>query len=92
MPGVYTRETLPKEGAIYTVREIVDCIRLYGFDEDGLRLIEIINAPGRYTTLSGRVETELAFRMSRFRPLRATSIEVFQRMLEPVPVVEVEPA
>jgi hypothetical protein len=68
---------LPAKGAIYTVREIVPT-RLEGWDENGLRLREIVN-PKRAR------RPELAFRMSRFRPLRATNIDVFLEMLEPVP-------
>jgi hypothetical protein len=32
--------------------------------------------------------TEIVFRQSRFRPFRATNIDVFLEMLEPVPAVD----
>jgi hypothetical protein len=53
-------------------------------------------APGRvnpaleYLAPSGSVTHELAFRISRFRPVRPTSIDVFLEMLEPAGVYEVQ--
>jgi hypothetical protein len=82
----YRHETLPAHGRIYTIRGIVPCIAR-GFDEDGLHLVEIVNRPRRWP--EGR-RTELAFRISRFRPLRSTNIDVFLQMLEPTRVLEVE--
>lgn len=79
------RPTLPKRGAVYTVRAIVPC-RGQGYDEDGIRLAEIVNPTLSLRCPNGqRIWTELAFRMSRFRPVRTTSIEVFTQMLESVP-------
>lgn len=79
------RPTYPKRGAVYTVRAIYPG-RAHGYDEDGLRLVEIVNRRGTYWSPDGRRRRcELAFRMSRFRPLRTTNIDVFTRMLEPVP-------
>ena len=48
------------------------------WDEGGLHLVEIVNPlrRGRHRTF------ELAFRQSRFRPYRATSIDAFLAMLE----------
>ena len=51
-PFVYPLETLPKRGSIYTVREIV-CS-----DEDGLRLVEIVNPALEYLAPSGSVTHE----------------------------------
>ena len=82
-------EALPTEGAIYTIRAIV-LWSLRGGDEDGLHLVEIVNTPRVYFTPSGRVLAELIFRVSRFRPVRETNIDVFLKMLEPAPVQEAE--
>jgi hypothetical protein len=76
--------TLPTEGAVYTIRAIVDCHAL-GYDEDGLLLEEIVNPVCLRDSPSGPFRGEVCFRISRFRPVRTTSIEVFQKMLEPVP-------
>ena len=79
------RPKLPKRGAVYTVRAIVPCIA-DGYDEDGLRFVEIVNPRRLLRWPSGRRQRmELCFRMSRFRPVRTTSIEVFQKLLEPLP-------
>jgi len=85
----YTDPILPILGRVYTVRALVPkgAFRKGTFAEpaeDGLRLVEIMNKAWRRTC--GR-KLELAFRVSRFRPLRATNIDVFLRMLEPVPAV-----
>jgi hypothetical protein len=74
----------PKKGGIYTVREVLDA-RPYGFDHDGLLLVEIVNPVLDYLAPTGPVRCEQFFLAFRFRPLRTTSIEVFTRMLEPVP-------
>jgi hypothetical protein len=74
----------PKKGGIYTVREVFDA-RPYGFNHDGLLLEEIVNPVLDYIAPAGPVRCEQFFLAFRFRPLRATSIEVFQKMLEPVP-------
>jgi hypothetical protein len=58
---------------------------VHGYDEDGLLLAEIVNPVLTIKSGTGTRESELAFRMSRFRPLRATNIDVFLDMLEPVP-------
>ena len=80
---------LPKMGSVYTIREIVP-YKLLGFDEDGLLLVEIVNPPRFHKSPSCPLKSELAFRMSRFRPIQTTSIDVFTDMLEPVPVRETE--
>ena len=87
---VWDRETFPKVGSIYTIRAIVECRVAYGYDEDGLLLMEIVNRPDHYVSPRGRITHELAFRVSRFRPIQTTSIDVFTDMLEPVPVREPE--
>jgi hypothetical protein len=79
------RPKYPKRGAVYTVRAIVVCTDR-GYDEDGLYLEEIVNKPRLYEDPQGQLmKCEVAFRMSRFRPVRTTSIDVFTQMLEPVP-------
>jgi hypothetical protein len=65
--AVLPTETLPKRGSVYTVRDIIPCRELYGLDEDGLRLVEIVNLPRRLVSSSGAIGHELAFRISRFR-------------------------
>ena len=84
-PYGYT-PTLPQKGVVYTIRAIVPCRALFGRDEDGLHLVEIVNPT--LPRKSGWVNGELAFRISRFRPVRTTSIDVFTKMLKPVPVSE----
>jgi hypothetical protein len=88
-PG-YT-PTFPRKGAVYTVRAIALRI-MRGYDEDGLHLEEIVNPVLTIKSDTGTRESELAFRMSRFRPLRATNIDVFLEMLEPVPAHATEQA
>jgi hypothetical protein len=82
--------TLPQKGVVYTIRAIVPCRALFGRDEDGLHLVEIVNPTWRFTLprKSEWIRGELAFRISRFRPVRTTNIDVFTKMLEPVPVRE----
>ena len=79
---------LPTLGSVYTIRAIVRCKARGGFDEDGVWLEEIVNAPRLYNSPKGPVVLELAFRVSRFRPLRTTNIDAFLKMLEPVKVRE----
>jgi hypothetical protein len=81
--GAYS-PTLPVRGRVYTVREVVPMMRR-GFDEDGLFLEEIVNP---IQTRRDGSTFELVFRQSRFRPLRATSIDLFLEMLQPEPVSE----
>jgi hypothetical protein len=56
---------------------------VYGYDEAGLLLLEIVNSERQYASPKGPATFELAFRVSRFRPVRSTSIEVFRKMLVP---------
>jgi hypothetical protein len=78
----YLHETFPTLGSIYTVREIVP-YKALGYDEDGLHLMEVINATRQYSSPRGPITGELAFRVSRFRPVRTANIAVFRRMLVP---------
>jgi hypothetical protein len=83
------RPTLPMKGSVYTVRAIAPRI-IDGHDEDGLHLAEIVNPVRDGRSPNGVWKrSELAFRQSRFRPLRASNIDVFLEMLEPAPSVEV---
>ena len=59
---------------------------MQGYDEDGLRLVEIVNAPRQYESPTGPVVDEIAFRLSRFHPVRTTNIDALLKMLEPVTV------
>ena len=65
----------PKLKNVYTIRDM----RAEG-ELVGLCFEEIINARANFS--SGRVEA--AFDSRKFRPLRRTSIEVFERLLVPV--------
>jgi hypothetical protein len=71
----------PVKGRVYTVREVL----LYEYFDFGakpaLRLHEIINP--EFDWIEGRCE--IAFGFARFRPVRKTSIEVFERMLIKAP-------
>jgi hypothetical protein len=88
--GLYLHETLPKVGCVYTVRAYVPCRKLYALNEDGLLLEEIVNIERNYKCPLGPVRCELSFRVSRFRPVRTTNIDVFRKMLAPAPVREHE--
>ena len=86
--AAHLSQKLPTRGAIYTVRAVVPCMAR-GHDEDGLHLVEIVNAPRQWCSPTGPRVTELCFRISRFRPVRAGNIDVFLKMLEPTRVLEV---
>ena len=87
--GAHLSQMLPTRGAIYTVRAIVPCMAR-GFDEDGMHLVEIVNAPRLWRSPTvGRRMVELSFRISRFRPVRGGNIGMFLKMLEPSRVLEV---
>jgi hypothetical protein len=75
---VLPTETLPKLGCV------IPCRELYGLDEDGLRLVEIVYRPRQLLSSTAALALELAFRVSRFRPV--TNIDVFLAMLEPTHV------
>jgi hypothetical protein len=75
--GRHQTQSLPTRGRIYTIRAIVPC-KAHGFEQDGLHLVEVINPLRRWRCPTGGWRTaEVAFRISRFRPVRNTSIEVF---------------
>ena len=65
----------PKLSGVYTIRDM----RVEG-ELIGLCFLEIINARASFS--SGYVEA--AFDSRKFRPLRRTSIEVFEKLLAPV--------
>jgi hypothetical protein len=84
-PGGYTYvPKLPKMGSVYTIRTIVPC-KVYGYDEDGLFLVELVNPVRVHNSPRGPMKGELKFRVSRFRPVHTTNIDVFLAMLEPMP-------
>jgi hypothetical protein len=78
---------VPKLGCEYTIRQIVAC-RALGYDEDGLRLMEVVNAPHVHQCPWGTHKSELSFRASRFRPVRSASIEAVLETRKPVKVHE----
>jgi len=65
----------PQKGQVYTVRELTS----HGTGP-GLRLVEIVNPPIMHSNVG---MDEPAYARCRFRPVRKTSIEVFQKMLVP---------
>ena len=78
---VLPTEALPKLGIIYTIRAIIPCRELYGYGDDALHVVEIVNPP---RPLPSGSRHELGFRISRFRPVRDTNIEIFKAMLAPL--------
>jgi hypothetical protein len=83
-PGAgIVHETAPKVGHIYTIREIVPAEELYGLDENGLLLVEVVNRMRKYVCKFGPVVCEMCFRESRFRPVQTTNIDMFLRMAGP---------
>jgi hypothetical protein len=73
-----TVRVFPKLHAIYTIREIVD----YG-DLIGFCFYEIRNPRAHFS----KGYHEPAFNARNFRPVRRTSIEVFERLLAPSDLV-----
>ena len=86
---LYARTTIPKVRGVFTIRDIFDCT-VYGYDEPGLLLVEIVNPVLPYIAPAGQVRCEQFWLAWRFRPLPTTSIDIFTKMLEPVPVRETE--
>lgn len=84
---------LPQERVTYEVRDVKDfsrkidarTIALRGCI--GIRLVEIVNDPRQYETVSGPLVFELAFAASRFRPLVETDISIFEAMLAKPPAL-----
>ena len=74
--------TYPQLNSIYTIRSICEENGLIG-----LYFEEFINPPARFSC--GLAEP--AFDSRRFRPLRRTSIEVFERLLRPIATKERAP-
>jgi hypothetical protein len=83
----YASTAIPVLGAAYTIRAIFDA-RPYGHDDVGTLLEEVVNPIRRYISQRGPVTVEQFWLAYRFRPLRTTNIDVFLRMLEPEPAVE----
>jgi hypothetical protein len=77
----YASTVTPTLGGVYTVRDIFDA-SVYGHDEPGLLLVEIVNPVRRYISLAGPCECEQFFLAFRFRPVRTTNVDVFTKMLE----------
>ena len=85
----YCQTVLPVLGGVYTVRDIFDAAPYGHHGEAGLLLDEIVNSVLPYTACNGEpVVVEQFWLGFRFRPVRTTDIEVFERMLEPVPARE----
>ena len=75
-------KTLPRLGSIYTIREICEGS---GLQQGiiGFCLYEIVN-PRAYFPRNGElVLLEPAFDSKHFRPVKRTSIDVFERLLAP---------
>lgn len=85
-PDPYWRSTVrafPKLNAIYTIRQIV---RGYGGQRGliGFHLYEIVNPLARFIDDDKAVLSEPAFDSRHFRPVKPTSIKLFERLLAPV--------
>ena len=80
-PGIYAPlpSWVPKVGGVYTIRDIMPSSHF----DTGVRLEEFV-APK--ALVNGRL-FEPVWDASRFRPVRATSIDVFTAMLAPTPRV-----
>ena len=82
-PNPYWRSTVrafPKLNGIYTIREIREAGDLRGFC-----FYEISNPPAHFA--KGYLEP--AFNSRNFRPVRETSIEIFERMLVPTDLMRI---
>jgi hypothetical protein len=71
--------SFPKLNAIYTIRSMREAHGLLG-----LCFYEIVSRPAEFS--EGFVEP--AFNSKNFRPVKKTSIDVFERLLAPVRPVE----
>jgi hypothetical protein len=74
--------SFPKLHGIYTIREIVESDGLLGFC-----FYEITNPRAEFC--NGYLEP--AFKSRNFRPVKKTSIEIFERLLVPAEPVEAPP-
>ena len=76
--------TLPTEGAVYTIRATLTAAPLATTRtascsrKSSTPCAPAMRRPARY-------HGELCFRVSRFRPLHDSNIDIFTQMLEPVP-------
>lgn len=66
----------PEKGVIYTIRECID----YGCGP-GLRLVEIVNP--RVNSRQGSLEP--TFEIAGFRPITDDRLNIFRRLLAPLP-------
>jgi hypothetical protein len=81
----YPDTVVPVLGGTYTVRDVFDA-GPYGYDaEAGILLVEVVNPVRPYISKCGPVECEQFWLAFRFRPVCRTNIEVFEKMLVPVP-------
>jgi hypothetical protein len=71
----------PVKGCVYTIRNI-DLRRPGCEDPVGLRFEEIVNPLKNYSEIGW---DETSFSRFRFRPVKNTSIKVFQKLLAPRP-------
>ena len=74
-----------EEGVVYTVSWIGPYLHpLWGLEEVCLKLEEVSRKP-----LPGEPDDlliiDMPFRATRFRPVKTTSIEVFKKLLTPIP-------
>ncbi len=70
----------PELGGVYTITDIFDA-SVYGHDEHGVLLEEVVNPVRRHICKnSRRVRVEQFWLAIRFRPLRTTNVDVFLRM------------
>lgn len=84
-PCPYWRRAIrawPRLGMVYTIRGLREVQDLLG-----LCFFEIVNAHAHF----GEGYVEAAFNGRNFRPVKRTSIEIFERLLAPVPSRVLEP-
>jgi hypothetical protein len=68
-------KTFPQMNSVYTIRSICEAGDLIGFC-----FHEFVNPPAHFS----RGFAEPAFDSRRFRPVRRTNIEVFEKLLAPI--------
>jgi hypothetical protein len=79
---VYGGEVAPYKGQILTIRSFCEGSK----GQIGLRFEEIQNPRKCHMTRWSIRKVECGFAADKFRPLRKTSIEIFEAMLHPFPV------
>lgn len=73
-------EIWPREGIIYTIRDIGEPA-YYAETKISVRLQELVNTPQFYhDALGQKIFTECWFNVARFRPVTNTSLDIFRKL------------